>query len=65
MFGAFAYAIYVVAMRRYVLLVKENPLSSLATISWVSLIGCFMFVPFVIIEAPWDRVWSSEEWFLI
>ena len=45
--------------------VFENPLSSLATISWVSLIGCFMFVPFVIIEAPWDRVWSNEEWFLI
>ena len=65
MFGAFAYAIYVVAMRRYVLLVKENPLSSLATISWVSLIGCFMFVPFVITEAPWDRVWSNEEWSLI
>ena len=47
MFGAFAYAIYVVAMRRYVLVVHENPLSSLATISWTSLIGCLMFVPFV------------------
>ena len=65
MFGAFAYAIYVVAMRRYVLLVRENPLSSLATISWVSLIGCFMFVPFVINEAPWDRSWDIHEWLLI
>ena len=65
MFGAFAYAIYVVAMRRYVLLVREDPLSSLATISWVSLIGCFMFVPFVINEAPWDRAWDIQEWLLI
>ena len=65
MFGAFAYAIYVVAMRRYVLLVKDNPLSSLATISWVSLIGCLMFVPFVMSEAPWGREWSNEEWSLI
>ena len=65
MFGAFAYAIYVVAMRRYVLLVKDNPLSSLATISWVSLIGCLMFVPFVMSEAPWDREWSNQEWSLI
>ena len=65
MFGAFAYAIYVVAMRRYVLIVRENPLSSLATISWVSLIGCFMFVPFVINEAPWDRSWDIHEWLLI
>ena len=65
MFGAFAYAIYVVAMRRYVLLVRENPLSSLATISWVSLIGCFMFVPFVINETPWDRAWDIQEWILI
>jgi len=65
MFGAFAYAIYVVVMRRYVLLVRDNPLSSLATISWVSLIGCFMFVPFVIDEAPWDREWDTQEWFLI
>ena len=65
MFGAFAYAIYVVAMRRYVLVVKENPLSSLATISWASLIGCFMFVPFVLEESPWNRLWSNSEWFLI
>ena len=65
MFGAFAYAIYVVAMRRYVLLIREDPLSSLATISWVSLIGCFMFVPFVINEAPWERVWDIQEWILI
>ena len=65
MFGAFAYAIYVVAMRRYVLVVSENPLSSLATISWTSLIGCLMFVPFVINESPWNRVWENEEWALI
>ena len=65
MFGAFAYAIYVVAMRRYVLVVRDDPLSSLATISWTSLIGCLMFVPFVINESPWNRVWESEEWVLI
>ena len=65
MFGAFAYAIYVVAMRRYVLVISENPLSSLATISWTSLIGCLMFIPFVINESPWNRVWEIGEWALI
>ena len=64
-FGAFAYAIYVVAMRRYVLVISEDPLSSLATISWTSLIGCLMFVPFVIYESPWNRVWENDEWALI
>ena len=54
MLGAFAYAIYVVFMRRYVLLTDYRPLSSLATISWTSLVGCILFVPFVFLEAPWD-----------
>ena len=53
MLGAFAYAIYVVFMRRYVLLTDYRPLSSLATISWTSLVGCILFVPFVFLEAPW------------
>ena len=65
MFGAFAYAIYVVVMRRYVLLTKRKPLSSLATISWASLVGCILFVPFVVLEAPWERIWVNQEWFLI
>ena len=65
MFGAFAYAIYVVSMRRYVLLIQHKPLSSLATISWASLVGCILFVPFVILEAPWERIWNIQEWLLI
>ena len=65
MFGAFAYAIYVVSMRRYVLLTQHKPLSSLATISWASLVGCILFVPFVILEAPWERIWNNQEWLLI
>ena len=65
MFGAFAYAIYVVSMRRYVLLTDHEPLSSLATISWASLVGCILFVPFVILEAPWERIWNIQEWLLI
>ena len=65
MFGAFAYAIYVVSMRRYVLLTEHKPLSSLATISWASLVGCILFVPFVILEAPWERIWNVQEWLLI
>ena len=64
-FGAFAYAIYVVSMRRYVLLTQHKPLSSLATISWASLVGCILFVPFVILEAPWERIWNIQEWLLI
>lgn len=65
MLGAFAYAIYVVFMRRYVLLTDYRPLSSLATISWTSLVGCILFVPFVFLEAPWDRIWNNQEWLLI
>ena len=65
MLGAFAYAIYVVSMRRYVLLTQHKPLSSLATISWASLVGCILFVPFVILEAPWERIWNNQEWLLI
>ena len=65
MFGAFAYAIYVVSMRRYVLLTQHKPLSSLATISWASLVGCILFIPFVILEAPWERIWNIQEWLLI
>ncbi|MEC7697807.1 MAG: DMT family transporter [Candidatus Thermoplasmatota archaeon] len=65
MLGAFTYAIYVVSMRRYVLLTQHKPLSSLATISWASLVGCILFVPFVILEAPWERIWNNQEWLLI
>ena len=65
MLGAFAYAIYVVFMRRYVLLTDYRPLSSLATISWTSIVGCILFVPFVFLEAPWDRIWNNQEWLLI
>ena len=65
MLGAFAYAIYVVFMRRYVLLTDYRPLSSLATISWTSLVGSILFVPFVFLEAPWDRIWNNQEWLLI
>jgi len=63
MFGAFAYAIYVVVMRQYVL--NDGQLSSLSLIAWVSLIGWFFFIPFVLEESPWDRSWSSNEWLLI
>ena len=63
MFGAFAYAIYVVVMRQYVL--NDGQLSSLSLIAWVSLIGWFFFIPFVLEESPWNRYWSSNEWLLI
>lgn len=65
MFGAFTYAIYVISMRNYVLQKGREQLSSLALIAWVSLIGWFMFIPFVIYEASWERVWISDEWLLI
>ncbi|MED6306002.1 MAG: DMT family transporter [Candidatus Thermoplasmatota archaeon] len=65
MFGAFTYAIYVISMRNYVLEKGKGQLSSLALIAWVSLIGWFMFIPFVIYEAPWDRIWVNNEWILI
>ena len=65
MFGAFVYAIYVISMRRYVLERGDNQLSSLALIAWVSLIGWLFFIPLVIYEAPWDRTWTNDEWFLI
>ena len=60
MFGAFAYAIYVVSMRRYVLLTDYRPLSSLATILWTSLVGCLLFVLFGFLEAPWVRICNNQ-----
>ena len=65
MFGAFTYAIYVISMRNYVLEKGKGQLSSLALIARVSLIGWIMFIPFVIYEAPWDRIWVNNEWILI
>ena len=65
MFGAFAYAIYIIVMRIYVLESKENPLSSLSLITWVSLVGWILFIPFTILESPWERSWNNEEWLLI
>ena len=63
MFGAFVYAIYVIRVRQYVL--NSGKLSSLALITWVSFVGWFFFIPFVLAEAPWNRSWSNDEWFLI
>ena len=63
MFGAFAYAIYVIIMRQYVL--NSGQLSPLSLIAWVSLIGWIFFVPFVLAETPWERSWSNDEWLLI
>ena len=65
MFGAFAYALYVISMRNYVLKGGKKQLSSLALIAWVSLLGWFMFIPFVAYEASWNRSWTQEEWLLI
>tara|TARA_Y100000588_G_scaffold253457_1_gene267985 strand:- start:7 stop:888 length:882 start_codon:yes stop_codon:yes gene_type:complete len=64
MFGAFAYALYVISMRSYVLKDRKQ-LSSLALIAWVSLLGWLMFIPFVVYESSWTRVWIYEEWLLI
>ena len=63
MFGAFVYAIYVVIVRQYVL--NSGQLSSLSLITWVSFVGWFFFIPFVLAEEPWNRLWSNDEWLLI
>ena len=63
MFGAFVYAIYVIIMRQYVL--NSGQLSPLALITWVSFVGWFFFIPFVLAEEPWNRSWSNDEWLLI
>ncbi len=65
MFGALAYAVYIISMRSYVLEKGSGQLSSLALITWVSLIGWFMFIPFVVYEGPWNHAWISDEWLLI
>lgn len=64
-FGAFTYAIYVILVRKYMLVSDKEKLSSLSLIAWVSLIGWVLFIPFVISESPWNRSWSTNEWFLI
>ena len=65
MLGAFAYALYVISMRNYVLKGGKKQLSSLALIAWVSLLGWLMFIPFVVSEASWNHSWTQEEWMLI
>ena len=65
MFGAFAYAIYIIVVRIYVLESDGIQLSSLSLIAWVSLIGWTLFIPFTLLESPWERSWSNEEWLLI
>ena len=65
MFGAFAYAIYIIVVRIYVLKSKGGQLSSLSLIAWVSLIGWTLFIPFALLESPWERSWSNGEWLLI
>tara|TARA_X000001036_G_scaffold57996_2_gene47678 strand:+ start:2066 stop:3001 length:936 start_codon:yes stop_codon:yes gene_type:complete len=65
MFGAFAYAIYIIVVRIYVLESDGIQLSSLSLIAWVSLIGWTLFIPFTFLESPWERSWNNEEWLLI
>ena len=44
---------------------KAKTSGGLSLIAWVSLIGWFFFIPFVLVETPWDRYWSDNEWLLI
>jgi len=64
--GATAYALYTIILRRFIAANhSENhgsQPSSLSILSWISLFGWFFFIPFSLLEAPWDYTWDAASW---
>ena len=65
--GAIVYALYTILLRRFInkdfwkTMIGVRP-SSLAIISWVSLFGWLLLIPFSLIEAPWNYSWNLNSW---
>ena len=64
--GALSYAIYTVLLRRFInqhpTTVDRTRPSSLAMITWISLLGWFFLIPFSILEHPWTYSWDVASW---
>src|SRR2546422_6851288 len=65
--GAIVYALYTILLRRFInkdfskTMIGVRP-SSLAMISWVSLFGWLLLIPFSLIETPWNYSWNMNSW---
>lgn len=64
--GATAYALYTILLRRFIAANhNENHSSqpsSLSILSWISLFGFLFFIPFSLLEAPWNYTWNAAAW---
>lgn len=64
--GATAYALYTITLRRFISTnrVSDHEMgpSSLSILSWISLFGWFFFIPFSILEGPWNYTWDASSW---
>ena len=59
-FGAFAYSIYTVALRSYLL--RGGSQSPLGALTWASLFGTLLLLPPMLAEQPWEHAWTMDEW---
>ncbi len=64
--GALVYAAYTVLLRRFISNSSNQPESrkptSLAIISWVSLLGWLFLIPLSLLESPWNYAWDADSW---
>jgi len=64
--GAIAYAMYTIALRRFVAANRSDntspTLSSLAILAWISLFGWIFLIPLSLLEAPWTYSWGPVSW---
>jgi len=64
--GATAYALYTIILRRFIATdhseTHGSQPSSLSILSWISLFGWFFFIPFSLLEAPWNYTWDTASW---
>ncbi len=65
--GAVSYAFYTVILRRFINKTRAEQASrpapsSVRIISWVSLFGWILLIPFSLIETPWNYTWNTEAW---
>ena len=64
--GATAYALYTIILRRFIAANHTESHgaqpSSLSILSWISLFGWFFFIPFSLLEAPWNYSWNAAAW---
>ncbi len=64
--GAVVYAAYTVLLRRFISDPTNQAASrrptSLAIITWVSLLGWLFLIPPSLLESPWNYTWNANSW---